>query len=52
MEEEEEEIYWRCCKCGYEDKDFNIVQAHAEREHGKGCVIEKIVGARSYPYIV
>ena len=50
--EEEEEIYWRCCECGYEDKDYNIVQAHAEREHGRGSVIEKVVGNWSYPYSV
>ena len=51
-EEEEEEIYWRCCECGYEDKDYNIVQAHTEREHGRGSVIEKVVGNWSYPYTV
>ena len=50
-EEDEEEIYWRC-ECGYEDKDYNIVQAHAEREHGRGSVIEKVVGNWSYPYSV
>jgi len=52
MGEEEEEIYWRCAECGYTDKDFNVVQSHAEREHGRGSVIEKVIGARSYPYTV
>ena len=52
MEEEEENVYWRCCECGYEDKDYNIVQAHAEREHGRGATIEKVVGNWSYPYTV
>jgi len=51
MSEEEEEIYWRC-ECGFTDEDFNVVQSHAEREHGRGAVIEKVVGGRSYPYKV
>ena len=51
-EEGQEEVYWRCCKCGYTDEDFNVVQSHAEREHGRGTVIEKVVESRSYPYTV
>ena len=51
-EEGKEETYWRCCECGYEDKDYNIVQRHAEAEHGRGCVIEKVAGNWSYPYVV
>jgi len=39
-------------ECGYEDRDYNIVQRHAEAEHGKGSVIEKVVGNWSYPYTV
>jgi len=51
-EEGQEEVYWRCCKCGFEANDFNVIQMHAEREHGKGSAIEKVVGNRSYPYTV
>ena len=51
-EEGQEEVYWRCCKCGFEANDFNVIQMHGEREHGRGAAIEKVVGNWSYPYTV